>query len=98
MPRFLHVDPRTLLLTSGRRTGADPTKLLFQKSRFGASDVGMKPPIVYEAPSGELVLYDGVTRAARIAELAPGRPLLVEHAGPTRLPRGPHVRLGDTLP
>ena len=73
MPQdFRDVDPRELRLPSGR-SGPDPYKLQRQIARFGASSAGMPPPWVYEASDGVLVLYNGVTRASRIAKLRRGR-------------------------
>ena len=45
----------------------------------------MPPPWVYEASDGVLVLYNGVTRATRIAKLAPGTLIRVEVIG--RIPK-----------
>src|SRR5215208_4222228 len=72
MTDFRDVDPRELRPASSRRDGADPIKLHRQIARFGASTDGMPPLIVYEASDGVLVIYNGVTRATRIAKLAPG--------------------------
>src|SRR5580704_654555 len=72
MPDFRDVDPCELRVPASRRSGADPFKLHRQIARFGASAAGMPPLIVYEGTDGVLVLYDGVTRATRIAKLAPG--------------------------
>ena len=70
---FRDVDPRELRAPPSRPNGADPVKLQRQIARFGASSVGMPPLIVYEGTDGVLVVYNGVTRATRIAKLAPGR-------------------------
>lgn len=69
---FRDVDPQELRVPPSRKQGADPLKLARQISLFGASDAGMPPPWVYEGSDGVLVLYNGVTRATRIANLAPG--------------------------
>ena len=102
MPRFRDVDPRTLLLPPSRQAGADLWKLARQIARqiarFGASDAGMPPPEVLETPAGDLVCYGGVTRAARLAELAPGRTVRVEIAGAVTLPAGLRRTIGDTPP
>jgi len=66
-PDFRDVDPRELRVPPSRQ-GADPIKLHRQVARFGASAAGMPPPWVYEATDGVLVLYNGVTRATRIAK------------------------------
>ena len=92
------VDPRTLRVPPSRRQGADPFKLQRQIALFGRSAVGMPPPWVYEGSDGVLMLYNGVTRATRIAKLSPGTSIRVEVVG--RLPRafasGPTI--GDVLP
>jgi hypothetical protein len=58
----------------------------------------MPPPWVYEGSDGVLVLYNGVTRATRIAKLAPGTLIRVEVIG--KLPRafGSAAKIGDLLP
>lgn len=99
MPReFREVDPRELRLPSSRRTGADPIKLQRQIARFGATTRGMPPLVVYEGTDGVLVVYNGVTRAARIAKLAPGTLVTVEVIGRLRKAYGPEPKIGDNLP
>src|SRR3954453_2782291 len=93
---FRDVDPRELRLPS--RRGADPFKLQLQVARFGASSAGMPPPWVYEASDGVLVLYNGVTRATRIARLAPGTTIRVEVVGKLRRGYAGEPRSGDLLP
>ncbi len=66
------VDPNGLRLPPSRGGGADPWKLHQQIRQFGASKHGMPPLLVYEDPDGVLEIFDGVTRAMRIAKLAPG--------------------------
>src|SRR5438128_64450 len=78
MPEFLDVDPRILRLPSTRLQGADPGKLARQIARHGRSTQGMQPPWVYRGKAGLLLLYDGVTRATRIAKLLPGTVMRVE--------------------
>src|SRR5262245_61698824 len=96
--RFVDVDPRTLRLLPSRRTGADPAKLRRQIAAHGASTAGMPPLIAFEAADGVLVLYDGVTRAARVAELAPGTLVRVEVIGRLRRAFAADPSIGDTLP
>jgi hypothetical protein len=93
---FRDVDPRELRLPS--RRGADPYKLQRQVARFGASSSGMPPPWVYEASDGVLVLYNGITRATRIAKLAPGTTIRVEVVGKLRRAYAGEPRVGDLLP
>ena len=98
MPDFRDVDPRQLRVPPSRRRGADPAKLERQIALFGRSAVGMPPPWVYEGSDGVLVLYDGVTRATRIAKLAPGALIRVEVIG--KLPKAfaRELKIGDVLP
>ena len=56
----------------------------------------MPPLIVYEGTDGVLVVYNGVTRATRIAKFAPGT--LVEVIGRLRRAYGPDPKIGDLLP
>ncbi len=94
---FRDVDPRDLR-PPGARPRADPVKLARQIARFGSSTVGMPPLVVYEGTDGVLVIYNGVTRATRIARLAPGTLVPVEVIGRLRRAYGPDPSIGDTLP
>jgi hypothetical protein len=60
--------------------------------------MGMPPPWVYEGLDGVLILFNGVTRATRIAKLTPGRLIQVEVIG--KLPRAfaAEPKIGDLLP
>jgi hypothetical protein len=64
---FLQVDPASLHLPGSRRDGADPLKLQRQLAKHGTSVEGMPPVEVKRGSDGKLVIYDGVTRATRIA-------------------------------
>jgi hypothetical protein len=75
---FLDIDPRALHLPTSRRSGADPVELHDQTVRFGASMAGMPHLLVYRGSDGELMLYDGVTRATRVARLIPKATVRVE--------------------
>ena len=77
--------PASCAVPPSRAEGADPAKLARQISLFGRSAEGMPPPWVYEGTDGALVLYNGVTRATRIAKLSPGTLVRVKVIG--RLPR-----------
>ena len=94
---FRDVDPAELRLPSSRRDGADPIKLHDQIACFGASTAGMLPLIVYEGSDGVLVVYNGVTRATRIAKLAPGTLVRVEVIGRLRRAFGPEPSIGELL-
>jgi hypothetical protein len=95
---FRDVDPRTLRVPSSRPTGADPAKLQRQIAQFGGSNAGMPPPWVYEGTDGELVIFNGVTRATRMAKLAPGTLIRVEVIGRLRAAFGSLPTIGDLLP
>jgi hypothetical protein len=97
MPQdFRDVEPRELRLPS--RRGADPFKLQRQIVRLGASSAGMPPPWVYEAADGVLVVYNGITRATRIAKLAPGAIIRVEVVGKLRRAYASQPKVGDFPP
>lgn len=94
---FLQVDPASLHLPGSRRDGADPLKLQRQFSRFGTSIVGMPPLEVKRGSDGELVIYDGVTRATRVAKYLPGTVITVEVTGELNSPVGDLPTVGDRL-
>lgn len=98
MVDFRDVAPAGLRMPPSRRQGADPAKLARQISLFGSSSASMPPPWVYEGADGVLVLYNGVTRASRIAKLAAGTLIRVEVIG--KLPRAfaSAPKIGDLLP
>src|SRR5437588_5027470 len=85
-PEFLDVDPRTLHVPPSRLSGADPFKLQQQIARFGAGTAGMPPPWVHRGSDGALLIYNGVTRATRIARLAPGATIRSEAVRQARVP------------
>jgi hypothetical protein len=58
----------------------------------------MPPLWVYEGTDGELVIFNGVTRATRIAKLASGTLLRVEVVGKVRKAFGFLPTIGDLLP
>jgi hypothetical protein len=78
---FVDVDPSTLRVPPSRPTGADPFKLHRQIGRFGASAAGMPVIWAYRGLDGELMIFNGVTRATRIAKYAPGVKVRVEIIG-----------------
>ena len=53
---------------------------------------------VYEASDGVLVVYNGITRATRIAKLAPGTMIRVEVIGKLRRAYANEPRVGDFIP
>ena len=98
MPDFRDVDPRELRVPPSRRQGADPGKLARQISKFGRSSVGMPPPWVYEGTDGVLMIYNGVTRATRMARLAPGTSIRVEVIGKLPKAYAADPKIGELLP
>jgi hypothetical protein len=95
---FLDVDPRELRLPSSRPTAADPYKLHQQIAKYGASTAGMPAIWVSEAADGVLVINNGITRALRVAKLAPGALVTVEVIAKIRRPCAHHPKIGDLLP
>src|SRR4051794_35700589 len=71
LPEFLDVDPRVLRLPPSSLAGADPSKLQRQIARHGRSTAGMPRLVAYRGTDGELIVYDGDTRATRGARLLP---------------------------
>jgi len=96
--QLLDVDPRALHVPPSRQAGADPFKLHRQIAQFGSSTVGMPAPWAYRGSDGELMLYNGVTRATRIAKLSPGTLIRVEVVGSLPAPVGHLPTIGDLLP
>ena len=95
MTQFIReVDPNDLRLPPSRASGADLWKLHQQIRRFGSSKDGMPPIFVYEDPDGILEIFDGVTRATRIAKLASGETVPIVVIGQYRRSRAnsPSVR------
>jgi hypothetical protein len=79
-------------------TGADPAKLQRQIARYGTSTQGMPPLEAYRGTDAALMLYDGVTRATRVAKLLPGQPVRVEVIDDLATPVGHLPTVGDMLP
>ena len=91
------VDPVELRLPSSRASGADPGKLQRQIAKHGTSTAGMPPLVAYEGSDGALELFDGVTRATRVAKLLPGTTVRVEVIGKLKQPKAQNRRVGDAL-
>src|SRR2546425_12942439 len=91
------VDPSDLRLPPSRASGADPWKLHQQIRQFGPSKDGMPPIFVHEDPDGLLEIADGVTRATRIAKLAPGETVPVVVIGRYRRSRAGSPCVRDRL-
>ncbi len=69
-----------------------------QIAPFGRSAQGMPPILVYESLDGVLVVFNGVTRATRIAKLAPGTLVRVEVLGIIRRRSTQLPKIRDVLP
>lgn len=94
---FLQVDPASLHLPGSRREGADPLKLQRQVARYGTSIEGMRPPEVKRGTDGKFVIYDGVTRATRVAKYLPSTLITVEVTGSLKGPVGGLPTVGEKL-
>jgi hypothetical protein len=78
--------------------GADPAKLQRQIARYGTSTQGMPALEVYRGSDGKLMIYDGVTRATRVAKFLPGNLVRVEVMDDLTTPVGHLPRVEDLLP
>ena len=54
--------------------------------------------VVYRGSDGELIVYDGVTRATRVAKLLPGQTVPVEVIGTLSSPGARFPTVGERLP
>ena len=95
---YLEVNPSTLHLPPSRASGADPVKLQRQIALYGTSVDGMPALWVYRGSDGALMIYDGVTRATRVAMLLPGTRVCVEVIGDLRVPCGHLPTVGEPSP
>jgi hypothetical protein len=91
------VDPQELRLPPSRTAGADLWKLQQQIRQFGSSRIGMPAIFAYEDPDGNLEIIDGVTRATRMAKLAPGATVPVVVIGRYVCSRSKSPRVKDRL-
>src|SRR5262249_48410857 len=96
-PSIREVDPAELRLPPSRSGGADLWKLHREIAKFGSSKDGMPPILVFEDPNGVLEISDGVTRATRIAKLAPGTTVPVVVIGRYRKSRANAPRVRDKI-
>jgi hypothetical protein len=92
-----HVDPADLRLPSSMLAGGDAYKLQRQIAKYGSSITGMPLIQAYEGSDGFLEIYDGVTRATRIAKLSPGTLVQVEVIGKLRKPKRMSPSIGDRI-
>jgi hypothetical protein len=95
---YLDVDPSTLPLPPSRASGAEPVKLQRQIALYGTSIDGMPALWVYRGSDGALMIYDGMTRATRVAMLLPGTRVRVEVVGDLTAPCGHLPTVGAPLP
>ena len=95
---LIDIDPRELRLPPSRPMGADAYKLQRQIALFGSSVAGMPPPWVYRGSDDFFLLYNGVTRATRIAKLLPGMRIPVDVIGDLAYPVGSLPCVGDFVP
>jgi hypothetical protein len=58
----------------------------------------MPPLFVFRAADGELVIYDGVTRATRAAKYSPGQAIPAEVIGTFKTPASHLPKVEDRLP
>jgi len=98
VPDFRDVDPRELRLPPSMQGGADAWKLRRQIVKYGSATAGTPSPWVLESADGVLVLWDGVTRATRVAKLLPGVLIRVEVTGTVPGLLAAAKTVGDTLP
>lgn len=94
---FLQVDPASLHLPGSRRDGADPVKLHGQLAKHRTSTAGIPTLEVKRGSDGKLVIFDGVTRATRIAKCLPGALVPLEVTGTLRGPVGHLPTVGEKL-
>jgi hypothetical protein len=66
-------------------------------AKYGSSIDDMPPPEVKRGNDGELVIYDGVTRATRVAKYLPGTQITVEVTGELRSSVGELPTVGEKL-
>jgi hypothetical protein len=79
-------------------SGADPAKLQRQIAHHGRSVIGMPRVVMYRGTDGELIVYDGVTRATRVAKLLPGQTVPVAGIGSVPSPGARYPTVGERLP
>jgi len=87
-----------LTLHRGSLSGADPVQLQRRIARYGRSTVDMPRLVAYRGTDGELIMYDGVTRAARVAKLLPCQTVPVEVIGSVPSPEARSPTVGERLP
>ena len=87
-PEYLIVDPSVLV----------QRKLQRQMTQYGTSVERMPAILVYRGSDGGLLIFDGVTRATRAAQLQPPEQVRIEVTGELAKPCKHLPTVGDTLP
>jgi len=102
MTNFRQIDPAELRVPPSRAQGADPEEALAADLLVRAINGGDARPLGLRGcgrrSGGTLVEYNGVTRATRVAKLAPGTPIQVEVIGTLPQAYESLPRIGDLLP
>ncbi len=81
-----------------RGVTADLKKLQRREfARYGRSMDGMPPLEFNRGSDGELVIFDGVTRAPRVAKFLPGAVVVVGVTGTLRSPVGGLPIVGEKI-
>jgi hypothetical protein len=97
MREFLEADPASLHLPPSRASGADLVKLQRQIALYGDSIVGLPTILVYRGRDGALMIFDGVTRATRVARFRPGVSVGIEVVGELPADCGHLPTVGERL-
>jgi hypothetical protein len=82
---------------SGVLAGGSCIPALARLAKHGTSIEGIPPLEVKRGSDGELVIYDGVTRATRVAKYLPGTSITVEVTGQLTSPVGGLPTVGEKL-
>lgn len=78
MADFRWMLPGKLRLSPTRPEGADDYKLAMQEAEYGLSTEDMPPIEVIVGRNGEMIIFNGMTRATRAYRYHPNDPVLVE--------------------
>lgn len=78
--------------------GADPAKLARQLSRHGTSIARSPPELLYQGTDDAFLLYDGVTRATRVAKFLAGTLIPAEIMGTIRMAVARFPKVKGRLP
>lgn len=95
---FLDVHPREFHVPASRIAGADPVKLQRQIARYGKFGSRYAASRSLPWTDGALMLYDGVTRATRVAKFLPGTLVRVEVVDDLKTSVAQFPTIADVLP